>query len=199
MDLVKYPPDTTDFSPLLTRIKGMNPDIVHFWYNGDSTLTAFPQALKLEVAPAYFLFGVDPGIYQERQLKSDKPVTMSCVPVCWGSSPYPVVQDYFKKYFELGASKGPQSSVSLLYYDYFFMYAKALEEVGSIDQPDAVVDALLKMNYQGVVSPVPLTFNPHHQVTFATEVCLVKPGTSDQFNCTVEQPPPAPPPGDTGG
>ena len=195
MDLVKYPPDTTDFSPLLTRIKGMNPDIVHFWYNGDSTLTAFPQALKLDVSPAYFLFGVDPGIYQQRQLKTDKPVTMSCVPVCWGSSPYPAVQDYFKKYFDMGASKGPQSSVSLLYYDYFFMYTKALEEVGSIDKPDAVVDALLKMSYQGVVSPVPLTFNPHHQVTFATEVCLVKPDASDQFNCTMEQPPPAPPAG----
>jgi DNA-binding transcriptional MerR regulator len=41
---------------------------------------------------------------------------------------------------------------------------------GSIDKPDAVVDALLKMSYQGVVSPVPLTFNAHHQVTFATEV-----------------------------
>jgi hypothetical protein len=66
----------------------------------------------------------------------------------------------------MGASKGPQSSVSLLNYDYFFMYTKALEEVGSIDKPDAVVDALLKMSYQGVVSPdVPLTFNPHHQVT----------------------------------
>jgi len=121
----------------------MNPDIVHFWYNGDSTLTAFPQALKLDVAPAYFLFGVDPGIYQERQLKSDKPVTLSCVPVCWGSSPYPEVQNYFKDYFALGAAKGPQSSVSLLYYDYFFMYAKALEEVGSIDKPDAVVDAMV--------------------------------------------------------
>src|SRR6201990_355076 len=94
VDLVKYPPDTTDFAPLLTRIKGMNPDIVPFWYNGDSTLTAFPQALKLDVAPAYFLFGVDPGIYQERQLKSDKPVTLSCVPVCWGSSPYPEAQTY---------------------------------------------------------------------------------------------------------
>ena len=199
VDLVKYPPDTTDFSPLLTRIKGMNPDIVHFWYNGDSTLTAFPQALKLEVAPAYFLFGVDPGIYQERQLKSDKPVTLSCVPVCWGSSPYTEVQNYFKNYFALGAAKGPQSSVSLLYYDYFFMYAKALEEVGSLDKPDAVVDALLKMKYQGVVSPVPLVFNPHHQVTFATEVCLVQPGTSDQFKAAVEQPPAAPPAGDTGG
>ena len=79
------------------------------------------------------------------------------------------------------------------------MYAKALEEVGSLDHPDAVVDAILKMKYQGVVSPVPLTFNPHHQVTFATEVSVVQPGTSDQFKAAVEQPPAAPPPGDPGG
>jgi hypothetical protein len=31
-----------------------------------------------------------------------------------------------------------------------FRGLKALEEVGSIDSPDAVVDALLKMKYQGV-------------------------------------------------
>jgi branched-chain amino acid transport system substrate-binding protein len=199
VDLVKYPPDTTDFSPLLTRIKGMKPDIVHFWYNGDSTLTAFPQAQKLGVAPAYFLFGVDPGIYQDRKLTSDVPVTLSCVPVCWGSSPYPEVKDYFTKYFALGAAKGPQSSVSLLYYDYFFWYAKALQKVGTIDDPDAVVNELLNSNYKGVVSPVPLVFNKHHQVTFATEVCMAQPNTSDQFKCAVEQPPAAPPPGDKGG
>jgi ABC-type branched-subunit amino acid transport system substrate-binding protein len=115
VDLVQYPPDTTDFSPLLTRVKGLHPDVVHFWYNGDSTLIAFPQALKLDVAPSYFLFGVDPGIYQERNLKSDKPVTLSCVPMCWGSAPYPAVKDYFTKYFAMGSAKGPQSSVSLLY------------------------------------------------------------------------------------
>jgi ABC-type branched-subunit amino acid transport system substrate-binding protein len=199
VELVKYPPATTDFLPLLTRIKGMHPDIVHFWYNGDSTLTAFPEAEQINTAPAYFLFGVDPGIYAQRHLTSKAPVAMSCVPECWGAATRPAVVDYFKQYFALGAAKGPQSSVSLLYYDYFFMYAKALEEVGSIDQPDAVVDALLKMKYQGVVSPVPLSFNPTHQVTFATEVCTVKPNTSDDFKCVTEQPPAAPPPGDAGG
>jgi len=112
VDLVKYPPDTTDFSPLLTRVKGLKPDVVHFWYNGDSTLTAFPQALKLGVAPAYFLFGVDPGIYKDRGLKSDTPVTMSCVPQCWGAPPTDAGKTYFEKYFALGAAKGPQSSVS---------------------------------------------------------------------------------------
>jgi branched-chain amino acid transport system substrate-binding protein len=79
------------------------------------------------------------------------------------------------------------------------MYAKALEQVGSVDNPDAVVSALLKMSYQGVVSPVPLVFNPNHQVTFATEVCVVKPNTSDDVKCTTVQPPPAPPAGDAGG
>lgn len=199
VDVVKYPPATTDFLPLLTRIKGMHPDIVHFWYNGDSTLTAFPEAEQVSVAPAYFLFGVDPGIYAQRHLLSKVPVAMSCVPECWGSATRPAIVDYFKQYFALGAAKGPQSSVSLLYYDYFFMYAKALEEVGSVDKPDAVVDALLKMKYQAVVSPVPLSFNPVHQVTFATEVCVVKPNTSDGFQCVTEQPPAAPPPGDAGG
>ena len=199
VDVVKYPPDTTDFLPILTRIKGMHPDIVHFWYNGDSTLTAFPQAEQINVAPAYFLFGVDPGIYAQRGLKSTKPVTMSCVPECWGAANRPEVNDYFAKYFASGASKGPQSSVSLLYYDYFFMYAKALQEAGTIDDPDAVVANLLKMSYQGVVSPVPLVFNANHQVTFSTEVCVAKPNTSDQFTCATEAPPPAPPPGDAGG
>ena len=52
------------------------------------------------------------------------------------------------------------------------------------------------MKYQGVVSQVPLFFDKRHQVTFATEVCLVEPNTSDKFECAVEQPPAEPPPGD---
>ena len=42
------------------------------------------------------------------------------------------------------------------------------------------------MKYQGVVSEAPRFFNDRHQVTFATEVCLVEPNTSDKFKCAVE-------------
>ena len=198
VDLVYYPPDTQDFTALLTRIKGMKPDIVHFWYNGDETLVAHPQAVQLDVAPAYFLFGVDPGVWRERKLTSSAPLTLSCVPMCWGAPPTKEAAAYFDRYFGMGATKGVQSSVSLLYYDYLHWYVKALEAVGRLDDPDAVVDWLLKSKYQGVVSAAPLVFNDRHQVTFATEVCLVKPNTSDQFKCAVEEPPPAPPPGDPG-
>ena len=65
--------------------------------------------------------------------------------------------------------------------------------------PDKVVAQIEKMKYQGVVSKVPLFFDKRHRVSFATEVCLVKPNTSDQFECAVEQPPAEPPSGDNAG
>ena len=198
-DLIKYPPETKDFTPLLTRVKADKPDVVHIWYNGDYVMIAYPQAVQLNVAPAYFLFGVDPGVWKERGLKSTVPITLSCVPVCWGAPPFQGAKDYFDQYFALGAPKGVQSSVSLLYYDYVGMFVKAMQEAGTVDDTDKIVAQLEKMKYQGVVSQVPLYFNNKHQVTFATEVCLVMPNTSDQFKCAVEQPPETPPPGDPGG
>jgi ABC-type branched-subunit amino acid transport system substrate-binding protein len=198
-DLVKYPPETKDFTPLLTRVKADKPDILHIWYNGDYVMIAYPQAVQLNVAPSYFLFGVDPGVWKERNLKSAVPITLSCVPVCWGAPPFQGAKDYFEQYFALGAPKGVQSSVSLLYYDYVGMFVKAMQEAGTVDDTDKIVAALEKMKYQGAVSQVPLYFNNKHQVTFATEVCLVMPNTSDQFKCAVEQPPENPPPGDPGG
>lgn len=198
VDLIKYPPNTTDFTPLLTRAKSLNPDTVHFWYNGDITLIAFPQAVQLNVAKGYFLFGVDPGVWAERKLVSTAPVTLSCVPMCWGAPPSPEAKTYFDRYFAAGAVKGVQSSVSLLYYDYVHWYAKAMEEAGTTD-PDKVVAQIEKMKYQGVVSKAPLYFDKRHRVTFATEVCLVKPGTSDKFECAVEEPPAEPPAGDNAG
>lgn len=79
-DVIFYPPDTTDCSRFLTRAKGLKPDTIHFWYNGDSTLTALPQAVELGAAPSYFLSGVDPGVCKQRSIESDVPVAMSCVP-----------------------------------------------------------------------------------------------------------------------
>lgn len=184
-DIIYYPPDTTDFSPFLTRAKSLHPDVVHFWYNGDSTLTALPQALELGVAPSYFLFGVDPGIWEQRGLTADVPVAMSCVPICWGESSNKNAQSYFKRYFAAGAPKGVTSSVSLLYYDYVHFLAEAWEKADSFD-PDKTVAAMETLHHKGVVSD-DLSFNSSHQVTHATEVCAIAPG--GKFQCSMQQPP----------
>ncbi|TCL71193.1 ABC transporter substrate-binding protein [Rhizobium sp. BK251] len=184
-EVISYPPDTTDFSPFLTRAKSLNPDVVHFWYNGDSTLTALPQALELGVAPSYFLFGVDPGIWKERGLSADVPVAMSCVPICWGESSNANAKTYFTNYFAAGAPKGVTSSVSLLYYDYVHFLADAWEKAGTLD-PDKTVEALQALHHKGVVSD-DLAFNASHQVTHATEVCAAAPG--GDISCAMQQPP----------
>ncbi len=184
-DIIFYPPDTTDFSPFLTRAKSLNPDVVHFWYNGDSTLTALPQAIELGVAPSYFLFGVDPGIWKQRGLSADVPVAMSCVPLCWGESSSDKAKDYFQRYFAAGAPKGVTSSVSLLYYDYVHFLVDAWEKAGTTD-PDKTVAAMEALHYKGVVSD-DLSFNTSHQVTHATEVCAAAP--NGDFKCSMQQPP----------
>ena len=104
-------------------------------------MIAYPQAVQLNVAPSYFLFGVDPGVWKERGLKSTVPITLSCVPVCWGAPPFQAAKDYFDQYFALGAPKGVQSSVSLLYYDYVGMFVKAMQEAGTVDDTDKIVAA----------------------------------------------------------
>ena len=178
----------------------MKPDIVHIWYNPDETLVALPQAIQLNVARSYFVMGVDPGVWQARQLKASQPVSISCIALCWGKPPSQKVADYFQRYFALGAQQGPQASVSLLYYDYVHWYAKALEAVGRVDDPDAVVEYLTHSTYDGVLSKAPLKFHDTHQVVnIATEVCMVKPNTSDDFTCAVELPPEAPPKDDVWG
>lgn len=200
VDRIFYPPDTTDFTPLLTRIKGEHPDILHIWYRPEDTLVALPQAIQLKVARSYFVMGVDPGVWEARKLKAAAPVAISCIALCWGSPPSAKVKDYFNRYFALGGQKGPQASVSLLYYDYVHWYAKALEAVGKVNDPDAVVQYLEHSQYDGVLAQVPLRFDYRHRVVnVATEVCLVKPDTSDHFTCAVVQPPARPPAGDNDG
>ena len=128
-------------------------------------------------------------------LKSAVPITLSCVPVCWGAPPFKAAKDYFDQYFALGAPKGVQSSVSLLYYDYVGMFVKAMQAAGTVDDTDKIAAELEEMKYRRRLGGS-ASFNDRHQVTFATEVCLVEPNTSDKFKCAVEQPPANPPPGD---
>ncbi|KSV75491.1 branched-chain amino acid ABC transporter substrate-binding protein [Sinorhizobium sp. GW3] len=184
-DIIFYPPETTDFSPFLTKAKSYNPDTIHFWYNGDSTLTALPQAIELGAAKSYFLFGVDPGIWKERELSADVPVAMSCVPVCWGASSNPKSKAYFDAYFAAGAPHGVTSSVSLLYHDYVHFLAEAWEKAGTFD-PDKTVEALMSIKHAGVVSDS-LAFNDTHQVTHATEVCAAAP--TGETKCSMQHPP----------
>jgi ABC-type branched-subunit amino acid transport system substrate-binding protein len=106
--------------------------------------------------------------------------------LCWGESSSPKAKAYFTNYFAAGAPKGVTSSVSLLYYDYVHMLAEAWTKAGSFD-PDKVVNALENLHHDGIASD-DLSFNTHHQVSHATEVCVAKPNSTD-ISCSMQQPP----------
>ena len=44
--VVFYPPGTTDFTPFLTRLKGLNPDWMHNWYIAADSVLIAEQALN---------------------------------------------------------------------------------------------------------------------------------------------------------
>ena len=117
--LIKYPPNTTDFSAALTRAKGLNPGHRSFLVQRRCyARLPFRKQCSSTWRKATFSLASTPASGHERKLVSTAPVTLSCVPMCWGAPPTPEAKAYFDHYFAAGAVKGVQSSVSLLYYDY---------------------------------------------------------------------------------
>ena len=96
VEVVGYPPGTTDFAPFLTRAKALEPDLVHFWYNPPDEIAALREALELDVAGAYYVHSVDPAIFREEFPDgASAPVLLSCVPLCFGEPSSDVVADYW--------------------------------------------------------------------------------------------------------
>ena len=194
-DIIYWDPETTDFSPLFSRAKGHDPDIVLFLYDPDRAIQAIPQALEIGAAKSgYFMFGIDPGEYQKRELQSDLPVGMACVPICWGATDRQQAADYWIRYEEFGNELRSFSSVSLLTYDDYYMLIKAYQAAGTFEDPDAVVDALLEVRHDGVIADG-FYFDSRHIVAHGTEVCVSR---NLEFECQFTPPPSEPPPGTPG-
>lgn len=194
-DIIYWDPETTDFSPLFSRAKGHDPDIVLFLYDPDRAIQAIPQALEIGAAKSgYFMFGIDPGEYKKRELQSDLPVGMACVPICWGATDRQQAADYWVRYEEFGNELRSFSSVSLLTYDDYYMLIKAYQAAGTFEDADAVVDALLDVRHDGVIADG-FYFDSRHIVAHGTEVCVSR---QLEFECQFTPPPDEPPPGTPG-
>ena len=200
-DIIFWPPETTDFAPFLTRAKALDPDIIHFWYDSAKALTAIPQALEIEAAKTgYFLFGLDPGAYKAQAIESPLPVAMACVPLCWGETDREEAKAFWKRYEAVGNELRVFSSVALLTYDDYYMLFQAMQDAGTVDDTDAIVEAILQVVFHGVVSDT-FQFDAQHIVTHGTEVCMAAPfdGVGEiQFSCQFTAPPAEAPPGTPG-
>ena len=194
-DIIYWDPETTDFSPLFSRAKAQEPDIILFLYDPDRAIQAIPQALEIDAAKAgYFMFGIDPGEFAKRDFQSDLPIGMACVPLCWGATDREEAKDYWVRYSDFGNELRLFSSVSLLTYDDYYMLIKAYQAAGTFEDPDAVVSALLDVVHDGVIADG-FFFDDRHIVAHGTEVCVSDQG---EFRCQFTPPPAEAPPGTPG-
>lgn len=176
---ILYPPGTTDFTPYLTRAKAFNPDIVHFWYIPDETIAVFSQALELDVASTYALYGPDPNAFREKFPDPlEVEVMVGCVPLCVGAPSSQRASEYWDRY---GPAWGltTTSGYSGLYYDYVPMLVEAMKIAGSVDDVDAIVVALENLVYvDGVLTP--LSFDSRHVANHGWDFCKISGG---EYTC----------------
>ena len=174
VEIIFHPPGITDFAPFLTRAKAMNPDVLHHWWNAPEILLGYEQALEFDAAPAYFLFFVDPGLYEQRfGLDPDRaPTVISCLFICWGVTTSPGSEAFYAGLVASGIELGTLTGVAPQYFDYVFMLTEAWKIAGTVTDTDAIVDALETLVYQGVASE--LRFNPEHEILTGNDICLVE-------------------------
>ena len=174
LEMVFYPPETKDFSPFLTRIKALNPDVLHLWYKPDDAVIQLVQAVELEVAKSYSMFSVEPGIVKQALPDgSNAVVAMNCLPICWGEISSQANADYWERWQASGYPLDTAAGVSGLYYDPTFMLVEAMKNAGTITDTEAIVIELEKITRNGLIPGMRFN-NAHTNNTMGFDLCLEK-------------------------
>ena len=194
--VVFYPPGTTDFTPFLTRLKGLNPDWMHNWYIAADSVLIAEQALELEVAQGYMVFGVDPGWWEENfpgGIDNEAPIVLACINLCRAINTSERSREHYRAVNEFecgnadGCSPAPLTDITLWQYDYVFMLVEAMKKAGTVDDTTAIAEAMEGITIDGVLSPT-LTMDPEwHRVAHGYDTCRVQLGEISCQNFSLEE------------
>jgi ABC-type branched-subunit amino acid transport system substrate-binding protein len=194
--VVFYPPGTTDFTPFLTRLKGLNPDWMHNWYIAADSVLIAEQALELEVARGYMVFGVDPGWWEENfpgGIDNEAPIVLACINLCRAINSSERSRAHYEAVNEFecgdpsGCSPAPLTDITLWQYDYVYMLVEAMKLAGTVDDTTAIAEAMEGITIDGVLSST-LTMDPEwHRVAHGYDTCRVQLGEITCTNFTLEE------------
>src|SRR5881409_2856974 len=161
VEVIPWPEPPTDLSTEVSKAKAAKPDIIAPITRPASALLLFPEIRKQRVDMMGIVGPGSPGIYeagQLAQLKEDLEYVLTSVP--WANFKNPkttAVAEEFRK-----RSGGKTFDTNSGYsYDAAFLIADFLERATTLDDPDAIVDAMKKTNYSGGLMQYggPVAFN----------------------------------------
>ena len=176
---VLYEPGTTDYSSYLTKIRSAKPDHLNIWWLPTDGINILQQAKQLEVASSYFVFGIEPVDVTERLGQNVDRVLIACSPICRSITTTPESKDFWDKYAKLIGKErkfGAAAGGAAWYYEAARMLFKAIQVAGTVDQTDAIAEALEKTKIKGPLGD--LAFNERHIVVHGYDFCNFVKGTA---------------------
>jgi branched-chain amino acid transport system substrate-binding protein len=160
-EVIAWPEPPSDLSTEVSKLKALKPDVIAPITRPASAQILLPEIRKQRLDVLGIVGPGSPGLYEAGQLavlKEDLEGVLTSVP--WANFKHPrtpaIAADYNKR------SNGKTWDTNCGYsYDAVFVIADTLERAASVDDSDAIVDALRKTNYTAGLMQYggPIVFN----------------------------------------
>jgi len=146
-DVIAWPEPPSDLSTEVSKVKSLKPDVIAPICRPASAQLLLPEIHKQRIDMLGIVSPGSPGFYEAGQLavlKDDVEYALTAVP--WANFKNPKTRAVAEEYLKRSGGKTFDTN-SGYSYDAVFVIADALERASSLDDPDAIVDAIRKTHY----------------------------------------------------
>jgi branched-chain amino acid transport system substrate-binding protein len=146
-DVIAWPEPPTDLSTEVSKVKSLKPDVIAPICRPASAQLLLPEIRKQRIEMLGIVSPGSPGFYEAGQiavLKDDVECALTAVP--WANFKNPRTRMVADEYLKRSGGKTFDTNSGYTY-DAVHVIADVLERTTSLDDPDAIVDALKKTNY----------------------------------------------------
>jgi len=147
VEAIPWPEPPSDLSTEISKAKAAKPDVIAPITRPASALLLFPEIRKQRIEIMGVVGPGSPGLYESGQLaalKDDLEYVLTSVP--WANFKNPKTNAVAEEYRRRSGGKTFDTN-SGYSYDGMFVIADILERAASLEDPDAIVDAMKKTNF----------------------------------------------------
>jgi branched-chain amino acid transport system substrate-binding protein len=178
MPAVYFPPGTTDFSPLLARIKAQGVKVLETQYNPVDSAAILKEGVPMNAASMGYS-ALATSVQQIQAAVPHVPAGISIMaeqlPVSVSPASTPALAAFFKQLIQLdpslAASPGVEGAATYTY-NAVYMLVAAMEAAGTVSNTDKISASLARTSITGVLGPV--RFSSSQILEAGADVCVVK-------------------------
>jgi branched-chain amino acid transport system substrate-binding protein len=183
------PAQTTDFNPYLTSLKGGDPDLIlNFFDAGTEQINLLRQSWEQDVGEFYIAVELPYPLFEALVGEGirEKHVAAGAAPRGHAQYTSEEAEAFFEQKYKAFKDLPPAAFGALLTYDPAYMLIAAMQRAGSVDDVEAIADALQEVHLNGV-SEEDMFFDSRHIMITGNDSCAVYQGN---MTCQHNAPPP---------